>query len=199
MLRKFVILLALAALMAGTASAGFLPTYGIKAGANFSSVNLDELDASSRTGFVGGAFVNLAWPVFNLQGELLYTTKGFDNAKTPDNTPYDYSLHAIQIPVLLKFKLPIPAVAPSLYAGPALAFTTKAEVTGADGQTQDVKDETKSTVWSLVLGVDVTLFDKLIVDVRYDMDLNSLSKDALTDYDEDIKGRTITVMAGVAF
>ena len=120
------------------------------------------------------------------------------SAKSPDATEYDYSQHNIQIPVLLKFKLPIPAVSPSLYAGPSVAFVTKAEVKSG-GETTDVKDSVDSPIWSLILGVDVTLFDKLIVDLRYDMDLNALNKEALIDVDKDVKGRTITAMVGVAF
>jgi hypothetical protein len=137
--------------------------------------------------------------VFNLQGEVLYTTKGFKDAKPTANTQYDYTMHSIQIPVLFKFNLPIPAVSPSAYIGPAIAFTTKAEFEDQDGDTVDVKDDMESQVWSLILGVDVTLMNKLIVDLRYDMDLDALNKQALVDYDKDIKGRTITMMVGFQF
>ena len=200
MLRKIVILLTLAALTAtlaaAPASAGLLPTYGIKAGANFANIDLDELDSSSKTGFVGGGFINLAWPIFNLQGELLYSTKGFNDA-TIEGAKTSLSVHTIQIPALLKFKLPIPAVAPSAYIGPALSFTTKAEATDADGETFDVKDDLESSIWSLILGIDVTLMDRFIIDARYDMGLSSLSKDSSEI--GDVKGRTITVMVGIQF
>lgn len=203
MLRKIVILLTLAALTAtlaaAPAAAGLLPNYGIKAGANFSNIDLDDLDASNKTGFVGGGFVNLAWPIFNLQGELLYTTKGFNDATAADLSKFDVSIHAIQIPVLLKFKIPIPAVAPSAYIGPALSFTTKAEATDPSGNTEDIKDDLESSVWSLIFGIDITLMDRFIVDARYDMGLSSLSKDAITDLGSDVKGRTITVMVGMQF
>ena len=201
MLRKFVILLAVAALtgalIAAPASAGLLPSYGVKAGVNFSNVDLDNLDSSSKTGFVGGGFVNLAWPIINLQGELLYTTKGFQDATDADGDKFDVSVHAIQIPVLLKFNLPIPAVTPSAYIGPALSFINKAERKDAGGNTTDVKGEFENSVWSLVLGVDLTLMDMLIIDARYDMGLSSLNKDS-SDIG-DIKGRTITVMVGMQF
>ena len=187
------------ALAAAPASAGLLPSYGVKAGVNFSNVDLDDLDSSSKTGFVGGGFVNLAWPVINLQGELLYTTKGFNDATDVNGDKFDVSVHAIQIPILLKFNLPIPAVTPSAYIGPALSFTTKAEQKDADGNTVDVKDNVESSVWSLVLGIDRTLMDMLIIDARYDMGLSSLSKDAFTAIGEDVKGRTITVMVGIGF
>jgi hypothetical protein len=198
MLRKTVILLAMVALAASTASAGLLPTFGIKAGANFSNIDVDDLGSSSRTGFVGGGFANLAWPVFNLQGELLYSQKGFNDAGVSADGKADVSLSTIQIPILAKFGLPIPAVSPSIYVGPAISFTTSATAKVAEGD-EDVKDLFESSTWSLILGVDVMLAGRLIIDVRYDMDLSSLSKDAFTEIDEDVKGRTFTVMAGIKF
>ena len=198
MLRKIVIIAAMASLAGVAAAAPLMPTFGIKAGANFSNIDVDDLDASSRTGFVGGVFCNLAWPVFNLQGELLYSQKGFNDAGFTGDETADVSVGTIQIPVLLKFALPIPAVSPSLYAGPALSFTTSATAKTATGD-EDVKDFFESSVWSLVVGADVTLAGKLIVDLRYDMDLSSISTDALTNVGSDVKGRTFTVMVGFAF
>lgn len=198
MLRKILILLALTALAAATASAGMLPTYGVKAGANFSNINVDDLGASSRTGFVGGGFANLAWPVFNLQFELLYSQKGFNDAGVSLDEKADVSVSTIQIPALFKFALPIPAVSPSIYAGPALSFTTGATAKFASGD-EDVKDLFESSNWSAIIGVDVKLAGKLIVDLRYDMGLSSVSKDAFTDLGKDVKGRTFTAMVGISF
>ncbi len=200
MLRKIVILLAVTSLAAATASAGMLPSYGIKAGANFSNIDTDDLTSSSRSGFVGGLFVNLAWPVINLQGELLYSQKGFNDAGfvgDADDTA-DVSVGTIQVPVLFKFSLPIPAVSPSIYVGPAVSFTTSATAKAASGE-EDVKDLFESTAWSAILGVDLTLMDRFIIDVRYDMGLSNLGTNALTDLSSDVKGRTFTVMLGIGF
>jgi hypothetical protein len=198
MLRKIVIIAAVTALAAAAATAGMLPSYGVKAGANFSNIDTDDLTSSSRTGFVGGVFVNLAWPVFNLQGELLYSQKGFNDAGFTGDETADVSVGTIQVPVLFKFGLPIPAVSPSLYAGPALSFTTSATAKTAAGD-EDVKDLFESSVWSLILGADLTLGGKLIVDLRYDMGLSNIGTNALTDVGSDVKGRTFTAMVGFAF
>jgi hypothetical protein len=198
MMRMIVILLTTAVLTLGTASAGMLPSYGIKAGVNFSNIDVDDLDASNRTGFVGGGFVNLAWPIFNLQGELLYSQKGFNDAGVSSDDKADVSVSTIQIPVLVKFALPIPAVSPSLYLGPAVSFTTSATAKAAEGD-EDIKDLLESSTWSLIIGLDVKLGGRFIVDARYDMGLSSLSKDAFTDLNQDVKGRTLTLMLGYAF
>lgn len=199
MLRMLLLALATASLLAGVASAQLMPSFGVKGGVNFSNVNLDDLDSSSRTGFTGGLFANLTYPGMHLQVEALYTTKGCKEGTLTGNTKFDYSLHAIQIPVLAKFKLPIPAVAPSIYAGPAIAFTVKSEYEDSLGNTVDIKDDTESSVWSVVFGFDLTLVDRLILDFRYDLGLSAVSKSAFTDLGKDIKDRTLTVMAGVQF
>jgi opacity protein-like surface antigen len=199
MFRRIVLLAMLAALAAGTANAGLLPTFGVKGGINMSTVDLDDLDASNRTGFVGGAFVNLAYPGLNFQIEGLYSTKGFKEGKPTGTTQLDYNMACLQFPVLMKLSLPIPAVTPSVYAGPALSFVTKAEFEDGDGNVTDVKDDTESSYWSVIVGADLTLMGSLIVDVRYDIGLNALNKDSFTNLDKDIKDRTFTVMAGFAF
>jgi hypothetical protein len=201
MLRKIVILAALAALAAGTATAGMLPSWGIKAGANFSNIDTDDLTSSSRTGFVGGVFANLAWPVVNLQPELLYSQKGFNDAGAPGDAPddkADVTVGTIQIPVLVKFALPIPAVSPSVYVGPALSFTTSATAKAATGD-EDVKDLFESSAWSVVFGIDVTLSGRFMIDLRYDLGLSNIGTNALTDVGSDVKGRTFSAFLGYKF
>lgn len=201
MLRKIVILLAMTSFVAAAASAGMLPSWGIKAGANFSNIDTDDLTSSSRTGFVGGAFANLAWPVINLQPELLYSQKGFNDAGAPGDAAdekADVTVGTIQIPVLVKFALPIPAVSPSIYVGPALSFTTSATAKAASGD-EDVKDLFESSTWSVVFGIDVTLSGKFMIDVRYDMGLSNIGTNALTDVGSDVKGRTFTAFLGYRF
>ncbi len=185
------------------ASAELLPSFGLKAGANFSNVNLDDLESSNRTGLVGGLFVVLPWPGLTLQGEVLYTTKGFKEGTMTSREEFDFRMHDIQVPVLVKVPLPIPAVSPSLYVGPALSVRVKGEVQDEDGDWVDIKDDLKSTSWSLVFGADLTIMRTVVLDFRYDLGLSALSDTPLaanvTDVGKDIKDRTFTVMAGVRF
>lgn len=203
MRRTVMILGVLALLLPGSALALLLPSYGVKAGLNFSNVNLDDLESSNRTGMVGGLFLNLPLTGLNLQGEVLYTTKGFTEGTLTSHREFDFRMHDLQIPVLAKVSLPLPAVAPSLYAGPALSFRLKGELQDDAGDWVDVKDDLKSTTWSLIVGLDLTLLGTLVVDFRYDLGLSAINDtslgDNLTELGKDIKDRTLTAMVGVKF
>jgi opacity protein-like surface antigen len=202
MLRKLVIVLIALSLAAGTASAQLLPSFGVKGGLNFSNINVSDFDASTRTGFVGGGFVNLAWPGLNLQGEVLYTTKGFKQGAVLATQKSDYRVHFIEIPVMLRIGLPVPAVTPAVYIGPAISFPLKAEIKPENGDWVDVKDDAESSVWSLVFGAEVTLMDTLIVELRYDLGMGAIHKASVgesVDLEEDVKDRTLSLMAGIKF
>jgi len=202
MLRKTLILIAALALVASAASAQLLPRFGVKGGLNFSTVDLDDLDASTRTGYAAGLFVNLSAPGMNLQGEVLYSVKGFSEGTWTSAEEFDYRDHVIEIPVLLKFALPLPAVSPALYAGPAVSFPIKSEFK-LDDDWVEIDEDGESMAWSVVIGADVTLMDHLVIDVRYDWGISSLRKTdfgALDDnLDEEIKDRTFSLMAGYKF
>jgi outer membrane immunogenic protein len=106
-----------------TASAGV--KFGIKGGANIANVNGDFMegleDWKSTIGFCGGIFLELNFGrVLTIQPEVLYTMKG---ANTGDGKlKFDY----IEIPVLLKLRIPISSVHPFVFAGPAFGFNLKA-------------------------------------------------------------------------
>lgn len=213
MKRMFPVMIALLALSAMSASAALLPSYGVKAGLNLSSIDIEDIESSSQSGFVGGFFADLASPLLHLQAELLYTARE-SQLGALNTSAYDIDVrnHYIQIPVLVKFGLPVPAIAPSVYAGPAIAFPIKSEMTDAGGDYVDVKDYSKSAVWSLSIGADLTLLEKIVVDIRYDIALTALNdvpvgdilddiNDEFTEGDSyrDLKDRTFSVMAGFRF
>jgi len=204
MFRKTMIALTVLVMVSGVASAALLPTFGLKAGMNFSNLNVDDFESSNRTGFAGGVFVDFASPLLHIQGEILYTQKGFEQGSLISAEKFDYRSDFIEIPVMLKFGLPIPAVTPTIYIGPALSFAVKNQVKETDdGDWVDVSDSAESSVWSMVMGVDVTLMDMLMVELRYDLGLTAIQKaslaENLTDLDEDIKDRTLSLMVGWRF
>jgi outer membrane protein W len=85
----------------------------------------------------------------------------------------------IDIPVLLKFSLPVPVVSPYLCAGPVystlLSAKTKREGTGYATTDTDVKDQFAKSDFGLVFGAGISL-TSLRVDARYNMGLSSLDK-----------------------
>lgn len=212
-MKRAVILTLCSLVMAAAASAGLLPQYGIKAGVNVSDINMDDIESSTQTGYVAGLFMNLSSPLLHLQAELLYTSRKSElGAVSPSSYNVETNMHYLQVPVLVKFGLPLPMVSPSVYAGPAAAIPIKSEMTDRGGDWVDVNDFNQDLVWSLILGADLKLFDKLIVDIRYDFGVTDVNEipvgdilddinDEFADADEyrDLKDRTFTVMAGFQF
>lgn len=198
MLNRISLAAAATLLLAGTAAAQLPLGFGIKGGLNLSQVNLDDLDASTRTGFLGGAFVTLPAGGLNLQGELLYSVKGFKEGKLDDDSVFDYRERFLQIPVLAKVAFPMVAVTPSIYAGPALNIPLKGEIKLADAW-EELEEDAESAVWSLIIGADMVLANGLLLDLRYDLGLSSIRDISFGDVTKEMKDRTISVMAGFKF
>lgn len=210
-------MLALAAMMAAVPVMAQVPLapkaeLGIKAGLNFSDIDTDQVSSSTRSGFVGGLYLDLSTFLLHLQTEALISQRGFK-----DGTPLgsylgshelEYRNTFLQIPALFVIALPVPMVSPRAYAGPAINIPLKSEVK-LDNDWSDIKDDTK-TAWSLILGVGVKIM-KIGVDLRYDIGLTALNDrpvgnildDALdeitgADQYEDIKDRTFSLTVSFA-
>jgi len=154
---------------------------GPKAGLNIASIAGDDADKilegqslDSKTGFAGGLFFTYQFSnMFAIQPEAYYTMKGATYSE--GGADLTISLDYIEIPVLVKFIIPIEGskIKPSIFAGPSIGFnmTAKSKVE-FDGETQenDFKDETKSTEFSLAFGGGVGFpvgNGELGVDIRY--------------------------------
>lgn len=188
------------------------PEFGIKAGVNLSDIDTDQLGSSTRSGFVGGVYLDLPTAVLHLQIEALISQRGFKGG-TPlgsylGGADLEYRNTYLQIPALLVFALPLPVVAPRVYAGPAINTPLKSEVR-LDGDWSDIKDDTR-TNWSVILGVGVEVM-KIGVDLRYDIGVTALNSrpvgdildDALdeitgADQYDDIRERTFSVTVSLA-
>lgn len=166
----------LAAAMTATASA---QTIGITAGATFNSLNGDDAEDvfgfESKTGFVGGVYLNLGLGggSFSVEPALLYTMK---DADLPDfNT--ELSNEYIQIPVLLRYGFGAGGVKPSIFAGPAASFSVGCEFTGdVEGSCEDTGASEKSVQWDGIIGAGLS-FGKFGVDVRYEFGLTDVYED----------------------
>lgn len=170
------------------ASAGV--KFGIKGGANIANVNGDFMegleDWKTTIGFCGGIFLELNFGrVLTIQPEVLYTMKGADTGD--GKLKFDY----IEIPVLLKLRIPVSSVHPFVFAGPAFGFNLKALVEG-------VKiDDMPSSDYSAVFGGGLQLGRSVHIDVRYTMGLQKLE---IPDIDTiDLKNGVISATIGLAF
>jgi hypothetical protein len=153
--------------------------FGIKGGVNLATIGGPDVPSyvKSRTGFSAGAYLEIRLPMlFTLQPELLYSTKGFTT------NPYDVPVRQLasvtqtevysylEIPVLVKYSLPVPVLHPSLYVGPQVGFLLSATSTiGAAGVASfetDIKSLLPGTDLGGVVGATVHML-VADVDVRY--------------------------------
>jgi hypothetical protein len=179
-----------AAMMALPRPAAAGVRFGIKGGANVATVNGDFVDAlgdwQNTVGFCGGIFLefNLG-KVLTLQPEVLYTMKGADTGD--GKLKFDY----IEIPVLLKLRIPIGSVHPFIFAGPAFGFTLKSALAGIEVEDFPTSD------YSAVLGGGLQLGRSVHLDVRYTIGLQKLEIPDLEAID--LKNGVLSATIGLAF
>jgi hypothetical protein len=164
--------------------------FGLKAGANVANVNgnfADSLsDWKSTVGFCGGIFIELNFgQVLTIQPEVLYTVKGADTGE--GKLKFDY----LEIPILLKIRIPTGSIHPFVFAGPAFGFKLKALIEGVE-----ISDMPKSD-YSAVMGGGLQLGHSIHIDVRYTMGLQKL---AIPDLETiDLKNGVLSATLGLAF
>jgi hypothetical protein len=164
--------------------------FGIKAGANVANVNgnfADSLsDWKSTVGFCGGIFIELNFgQVLTIQPEALYTMKGADSGE--GKLKFDY----LEIPILLKIRIPTGSIHPFVFAGPAFGFKLKALIEGVK-----IEDMPKSD-YSAVFGGGFQLGASIHIDVRYTMGLQKLTIPDLETID--LKNGVLSATLGLAF
>ena len=182
---------AFAALLALPQPAAAGVRFGLKAGANIANVNGDFTESlqdwQNTVGFCGGIFLefNLG-KVLTIQPEVLYTMKGSETAEG-GKLDLDY----IEVPVLLKVRLPIASIHPFLIAGPAFGWNLKAVVDGIEVEDWPTSD------YSAVFGAGLQLGRTLHLDVRYTMGLAKLEIPDLETID--LKNGVISATLGLTF
>lgn len=151
--------------------------FGLKAGLNLSSMNLDDPEASydSRTGYHAGVFLRGKFNKIAIQPELLlFTQRGEVTSATLGN--YQNSFTYLSIPVMLKF---YPVAGLNFQVGPQFGILVDGEQkyqTLIGSGTRDIKDSYKSSDVSISVGGGYDFGFGLGLDVRYNigvMDINN--------------------------
>ncbi len=164
---------------------------GIKAGANFSNLFIDDVDDENlRMGFHAGVYGQYLeeGSTLGLQTEILYSTKGatatYDNLFGSGKSKFN--LNYVDVPILLVIKL---GDLIELQGGGYVGFLTKASVSteGDFGNDYDELDREnfKSVDYGLSGGMAINL-EALTIGLRYSYGLNPIAKsedakDALGD------------------
>lgn len=166
----------------GYASADF--RWGIKAGLNFSDLNIKDpgatfTDPGNRTGWQAGLMAEFTIPIVNIGADvsLLYTRQNVD-----DNTYYE-NKDFIDIPINLKWKIGLPVVgniiSPIIYTGPDFMF-------GLNKNTlTNIQDKKCEVGWNV--GIGLQLVNHLQITGGYCFGINNLSEKIIGTTSDDLK------------
>lgn len=124
--------------------------FGVKAGLNLSNWRGDDIDSDETDmlpGFYVGAFYNVKISeMFSFQPDLVFSTEG---VKASD-ADFKYATTYINLAPLIRLNTKSGFF---VGTGPQIGFLMSAKIK-ADGDSEDIKDEMKSTnfSWALMLG-----------------------------------------------
>ena len=150
---------------------------GIKGGLNFANLDIKGSTSSNyenRTGYHAGAFALIKITAFAIQPEILFSKQG--TQYTVSTTNYEANFDYINVPIMLKFYLPLGL---NLQAGPQFGFLTTCEIKQTVGSTtsvQDAKDFYKSSDVAASMGLGWDLPFGLTLDARYNLGLSDINE-----------------------
>lgn len=196
----FPIVIIFLALLACQASGASRARYGLRIGINFATLRGDAeeiyVKADVKQGLCIGGHAEIPLNSFLfVQPEMLYDNKG---AKSSENPSEKVNLSYLNIPVLLKVKIPgdIP-VRPLVLVGvaPNLLLSAKAKWGGPD---IDVMDLTTKFDGSLIFGTGCDIkggTGHFVIEARYAVGF--LTLDIKENYD--IRNRVFSIIGGYTF
>lgn len=179
--------------------------FGVKGGANLSSLVGDIEDGSSKVGFQVGGFVEFkVSDKFSVQPELLYSAQGgiengeFEFAGDFYEAEMNYKLAYINLPVMAKYYV---ADKFSLEAGPQVGFlvSAKGEATVEGNSAEDdIKDDFKSVDFGVNFGAGYDFTENLSLGIRYNLGLSNIVDDEFAD-DYKINNSVFSLSVGYKF
>lgn len=190
-MKKFILSLGL---LVGIASAAHAQTgvrFGLKAGANYTSVTADNTDAiESKIGLQAGALANFGLSdLISIQPEVLYSQKGYQLEADSD---IKLKLNYIDIPVLVKVN------ADGLFfeAGPQLGILAGAKITDGDDD-EDVKDGYNTVDFGYVAGLGYQAESGPMIGLRYNGGISNIIKNG-SDSDK-VRNSAFQLYVGYVF
>ena len=178
--------------------------FGIKAGGNMAKpTGADARDPlatlQSRVGFMGGIFLSVELSrVLSIQSEVLYTMKGATYIANDDT--YTDKLYAdyIEVPMLLKLRIPTPVVQPFIFGGPTVGFKLQEKLMSNGEEVPLTEALFKNNDYGAIFGAGLNLGRNFMVDIRYSLGMQRVRAvfgGAQPDYKNGVWSATI----GIAF
>ncbi len=179
--------------------------FGLRLGGNAAKLTGDDIQdigetIKSKTGLVAGVFlaINLG-KIVTIEPEVLYTMKG---SKLEDPIgEYTGKLYGdyLEIPLLLKIRIPTPGIQPAIFAGPSIGFKLREKLTfnGEDVPLEESLLENND--YGAIFGAGLDIGRHFMIDVRYSLGL----KKVLTTIEDaesiDVKNGVWSATIGIAF
>ncbi len=146
--------------------------FGIKAGLNASSLNYNNnSDMQTKIGFNAGflAHIHTSNEMWAFQPELYYSLEG-DKSKSNSNPSTD--LGYLNLPVLVQYMF---GNGFRIETGPQVGFLMNAKTKVGNNST-DIKNNLKSAVFSIPLGLGYVTTNGLGFDARYNFGISNINK-----------------------
>lgn len=179
--------------------------FGIKAGGNMAKpTGLDAQDPlatlKNKVGFNGGIFLALNFGrVVTIQWEALYTMKGATYVALDDS--YTDKLYAdyIEVPLLLKLRIPLPVIQPFVFAGPTVGFKLQEKLESNGEEVPLTENLLKNNDYGAIFGAGLNLGRNFMVDVRYSLGLQKVISTVEGELQPDFKNGVWSASLGIAF
>lgn len=181
--------------------------FGLKVGGNMARVTgADAQDLTdtmkNKVGFTGGIFLAFNFGrVVTIQWEALYTMKGASLQYTDLEDTYTEKLYGdyIEIPLLLKLRIPTPGIQPFVFAGPTVGFklSEKLQINGEDIPLEEKL--LKNNDYGGIFGAGLNLGRSFMLDVRYSMGMQKIISTFEGETPLDVKNGVWSATIGIAF
>ena len=154
---------------------------GIKAGANFSNLKIDDVSTDGVTLYHAGFYANINFSEkWGITPEVLWSAQGADISNVEFKTDY------VLVPIMLRWRF-IDLISAEI--GPQFNILTNAEIDG-----NDVKDQLKSTTYSLAIGGVIHLPLGFNGGLRYIIGMSDLDDDSASL--KNVKDQTFQIYVG---
>lgn len=180
---------------------------GIKFGLNVANIyeawEGKTVDYDSKVGYSAGLFYSIEIiRELAIQPEILFSKKGGKTTYTWWGAVYQssISLSYIEIPILVKFIVPTQSSSnPVIFFGPSLGIKLggKEKIESEESSWEEKIGNLKTLDFGLIFGAGLDLGEAITVDIRYNLGLTNINKNAGND--SYAKNRVLSITLGYSF
>jgi Outer membrane protein beta-barrel domain len=154
----------------------------------------------SRVGFMGGIFLAVDFGrVVSIQSEILYTMKGATYVALDDTFTDKLYADYIEVPLLLKLRIPAPVVQPFIFGGPTVGFKLQEKLLSNGEEVPLTGSLLKDNDYGAILGAGLNLGKHLVLDVRYSLGLQKVIAVFEGEQEADYKNGVWSASVGIVF